>query len=65
MILGPAGKILHQYTGSTEKMIIAELKGSDLTKIRTDRMRYFLKYRRPELYEAISQIHIHKNWLKV
>lgn len=56
MILNPMGKILHQYTGTKEKMIIAELKGSDLAKIRTDRMRYFIKYRRPELYRAISQV---------
>lgn len=55
MILNPGGKILHQYTGNKEKMIIAELKGSDLAQIRTDRMRYFVKYRRPELYKAISQ----------
>jgi predicted amidohydrolase len=61
MVLDPAGKILHQYTGSKEKMIIAELKGSDLARIRTDRMRYFIRYRRPELYRAISQVHIHKN----
>jgi N-carbamoylputrescine amidase len=61
MILSPAGKILHQYTGSKEKMIIAELKGSDLAKVRKDRMRYFIKYRRPELYGAISQVHVHKN----
>ena len=61
MILSPAGKILHQYTGSREKMIIAELRGSDLAKVRKDRMRYFIKYRRPELYGAISQVHIHKN----
>ena len=54
MILNPGGKILHQYTGIKEKMIIAELKGSDLAKIRTDRMRYFVKYRRPELYKVIS-----------
>ncbi len=61
MILNPMGKILHQYTGSKEKMIIAELKGSDLAKIRKDRMRYFVKYRRPELYRAISQVRINKN----
>jgi len=54
MILNPAGKILYQYTGYKEKMIIVELKESDLTKIRTHLMRYFLKYRRPELYNAIS-----------
>ncbi len=61
MILSPAGKILHQYTGSKEKMIIAGLKGSDLAKVRKDRMRYFIEYRRPELYGAISQVHVHKN----
>ncbi len=59
MVLGPAGKILYQYTGNKEKMIIAGLKGSDLAKVRTDTMRYFIKYRRPELYRAISQQHSH------
>ena len=54
MILNPVGQILHQYTGIKEKMITAELKGSDLAKIRADRMRYFVKYRRPELYNALS-----------
>ena len=57
MILNPEGKILYQYTGCREKMIIAELKKKDLTEIRTHRMRYFIKYRRPELYKAIPQLH--------
>jgi len=55
MILNPAGKILYQYNGFKEKIIIAELMERDLTKIRTHMMRYFLKYRRPEIYSAISQ----------
>lgn len=59
IVLGPAGKIRYQYTGNKEKMIIAGLKGSDLAQIRTDTMRYFIKYRRPELYRAISQQHSH------
>ena len=59
IVLGPAGKILYQYTGNKEKMIIAGLKGSDLARIRTDTMRYFIRYRRPELYRAISQQHSH------
>ncbi|MEE8317892.1 MAG: nitrilase-related carbon-nitrogen hydrolase [Candidatus Omnitrophota bacterium] len=59
IVLGPAGKIRYQYTGNKEKMIIAGLKGSDLAKVRTDTMRYFIKYRRPELYRAISQQHSH------
>jgi predicted amidohydrolase len=54
MILNPAGKSLYQYNGYKEKMIIVELKESDLTRVRTHLMRYFLKYRRPELYNAIS-----------
>jgi len=58
MILNPEGKILYQYTGYREKMIIAELKKKDLTEIRTHRMKYFIKYRRPELYKAISQFHL-------
>ncbi|MBE9571924.1 MAG: nitrilase [Proteobacteria bacterium] len=57
MILNPEGKILYQYIGCKEKMIIAELKKKDLTEIRTHRMRYFIKYRRPELYKAIPQLH--------
>lgn len=57
MILNPEGKILYQYTGTKEKMVIAELKGSDLARIRKDRMRYFIKYRRPELYGALSEVH--------
>ena len=59
IVLGPAGKIRYQYTGNKEKMIMAGLKGSDLAKVRTDTMRYFIKYRRPELYRAISQQHSH------
>lgn len=59
IVLGPVGKIRYQYTGNKEKMIIAGLKGSDLARVRTDTMRYFIKYRRPELYRAISQQHSH------
>jgi len=55
MILNPAGKILHQYFGREEKMVIAELKEKDLTEIREHRMKYFIGNRRPELYEAIIQ----------
>lgn len=55
MVLNPLGKILYQYTGRREKMIIAELRGSDLADIRADRMKYFVTHRRPELYGTLFQ----------
>jgi len=54
IILDPSGKILCQYTGNEEKMVIENLKGSDLKSIRSDKMQNFTKYRRPELYGTIS-----------
>jgi N-carbamoylputrescine amidase len=57
VILGPTGKILCQYIGNGEKMIIGELYGKDLESVRSDKMQAFLKYRRPELYGAISDRH--------
>jgi predicted amidohydrolase len=55
MVLDPAGRSLCRYTGRDEKMIIAELKKKDLEKVRGHDMRYFLQYRRPELYGALCQ----------
>lgn len=55
MVLNPTGKILYQYTGEGEKMIIAELKGSDLANVRLDLMAYFVTRRRPELYRTLLQ----------
>ena len=56
MVFDPAGKSLYEYAGGTERMIIAELKKHDLVNVRGHRMRYFLQFRRPELYGAISRV---------
>ena len=55
MIFDPLGKPLYEYTGGTERMIIAELRQEDLNKVRGHRMRYFLPFRRPDLYGTISR----------
>jgi predicted amidohydrolase len=55
MVFDPAARSLSQYTGRDEKMIIAELREEDLEKVRGHGMRYFLQYRRPELYGALCQ----------
>lgn len=57
VILGPTGKILYQYTGNEEKMIIGELHSKDLNRVRSDKMQSFMRYRRPELYGEISDTH--------
>ena len=56
MAFDPRGKPLSQYIGSEEKMIIAELNEQDLMDVRGHRMRYFLQFRHPELYGAISRL---------
>jgi len=55
MVFDPAGKPLYEYAGGTERMIMAELRQEDLKKVRGHRMRYFLQFRRPELYGAVSR----------
>jgi len=50
LVLGPDGRILARYRGEREKILFAELKADMLQDIRQHRMKYFLPYRRPELY---------------
>lgn len=52
--LDPSGRIIESYEGNQEKMILIELKARLLDEVRNHRMRYFLPYRRPELYRDIS-----------
>ena len=56
MVFDPAGKSLYEYAGETERIVIAELRHNDLRKVREHRMKYFLPFRRPELYTAISRV---------
>jgi len=51
LLLGPDGLLLESYAGEEERVVIAELKGKDLKKVREHRMKYFLPERREELYE--------------
>jgi len=43
-----------------EKMIIVDLKKQDLMDVRRHKMRYFLKFRRSELYGVISSQRLYK-----
>jgi predicted amidohydrolase len=50
LVLGPDGRILGRYKGEEEKILFAELKNDMLQDVRQHRMKYFLPYRRPDLY---------------
>lgn len=53
LALNPAGRVIASYSGSSEKMLLLTLKGGDLKEIRGHRMKYFLPYRRAELYRGL------------
>ena len=53
VIIHPSGNVMENYAGEEERMIVAELKRKDLEEIRNHRMKYFLPYRRPELYRGL------------
>jgi len=48
--LNPAGNVIARYGGNQEKMLLVDLKQSEVQEIRAHRMRYFIPNRRPELY---------------
>jgi predicted amidohydrolase len=50
VMLDPTGRIIKKHTGGKEHIMIADLKGDNLKKVRGHRMRYFLPNRRPDLY---------------
>ena len=52
LILDPSGKIQKKNISGKERMIITDLKGVDLKRIRENKMRFFLPNRRPELYRT-------------
>jgi len=51
--LNPAGGVIARYGGNQEKMLLVDLKQSELQEIREHRMRYFMPNRRPELYKGL------------
>lgn len=50
IIMDPTGRVIDQYYGNQEKMVLADLKRDVLDRVREHRMKYFLPHRRPELY---------------
>lgn len=51
VLLSPDGKILHQYAGDHENMLIADLSRETLEAVRRHPMKYFLPRRRPDIYD--------------
>jgi N-carbamoylputrescine amidase len=54
LVIDPSGNVKESQTDGKEGMIVADLKGEDITRVRKHRMRYFLPNRRPEIYRGLS-----------
>lgn len=50
MAIGPDGRTIKKKTGNTDTLLVVNLRGRDLLKIRDNRMAFFLPNRRPDLY---------------
>jgi len=50
VVVGPSGNVLQADISGREGMLVADLKGEELSAVRDHKMRYFLPNRRPELY---------------
>jgi N-carbamoylputrescine amidase len=53
LALDPRGQVMESYAGDQEQMIFVDLKAEDLRETRAHRMKYFIPYRRNELYKEI------------
>lgn len=51
ILLSPEGKILQQYAGDHETMLLADLSADALESVRRHPMKYFLPNRRPDVYK--------------
>ena len=49
LFIGPSGNVIKEYTGGHERLIVADLKESDLSAVRNSPMRYFLPNRNKRL----------------
>ncbi|MFO7785471.1 MAG: nitrilase-related carbon-nitrogen hydrolase [Desulfatiglandales bacterium] len=54
VFLGPDGRVVKQHLGESEHLLPATLDFSFLKGIRRHRMKYFLPYRRPDIYGPLS-----------
>ncbi len=53
VVYGPSGNIIATDVAGREGLLIADLKVSDLNRVRSHEMRYFFPNRRPELYDGV------------
>ena len=51
MVIGPSGNVIEKNLSHSESLMITDLKSEALNQVREHRMRYFLPYRRPGLYD--------------
>ena len=54
MVFNPSGKLIRNYRGKRENMILFDAKKEDLEQFRAHKMRYFIPNRRPDLYREIT-----------
>ncbi len=54
LVIGPDGHLMEQFTGDADRVVTALLGREFREEIREHRMRYFLPFRRPELYRQIA-----------
>jgi predicted amidohydrolase len=50
IVIGPSGNLIQKDISGEEGILVVDLKAMDLDAVRSNRMRYFLPNRRPELY---------------
>jgi N-carbamoylputrescine amidase len=51
MVFGPSGEVLQHFGSDKEGLLVVDLKEAQLNEVRRHRMRYFLPYRRPDIYK--------------
>jgi N-carbamoylputrescine amidase len=54
LALDPTGRLMAGRAEEQEGMLIVDLKAEDLAQTRNHRMKYFLPFRRPELYVEVA-----------
>jgi predicted amidohydrolase len=53
LALNPSGRVMETYCGTKDKMVLVDMKASEIEEVRSHRMKYFLPHRRPELYHDL------------
>jgi N-carbamoylputrescine amidase len=55
LALNPSGRVMKKYGGTGNRMLLMELRASEIEEVRSHRMKHFLPWRRPELYADLIQ----------